>query len=352
MALKTQESACVANLRYTTRSRLGVRLQQSTIAQRIACEGVGLHSGEAVTLALSPAHVDTGIVFVALGAAPNGGDVEIAAAASSVVSSTRATTLGSPCLPGALAPRSAADARWARIATVEHLLATLLALGLDNVRVEVSGPEIPVMDGCARFFVDWVRQAGKRTQDADRVEVAITERIEIRDSDRWIRIEPAPQLQISYAIEFANPCIGRQALAIPALTESVFEAELAAARTFGFTHELEALREAGLGLGGNMENTIVVGEEKILNDSGLRWPDEFVRHKIVDLLGDLALLGVSIRGHIEVERGGHRLHHGLVKALDERLQSGRLVASDRTQDELTKRSPRVLALAKPSSTGP
>jgi UDP-3-O-[3-hydroxymyristoyl] N-acetylglucosamine deacetylase len=315
-------------------------VQQSTIARRVACSGTGLHSGEEVELALCPAVAGTGIVFVSLGAAADGGDVEIPASVGAVLSTARATTLGalSPSAtrttPHSFHGDDSYDPRCTRIATVEHLLATLFALEIDNVRVEVKGLEIPAMDGSAAPFVKWVRLAGRERQDATRRELAIVEPFEIRDGDRWIRIEPADALRISYAIDFAHPCIGRQSLEIPSFGETVFEREFAAARTFGFTHEVEALRNAGLGRGGNFDNTVVLDEKKVLNAEGLRWPDEFVRHKVIDLVGDLALLGASLHAHVRVEKGGHRLHHRLVRALVDRpellatREEGRSMESD------------------------
>jgi len=323
-------------------------VQQSTIARRVACSGIGLHGGEKVELALCPAAAGTGIVFVSLDAARDGGDVEIRASAGAVLSTARATTLAAPITRSS--PRhslegEADDCHRVKIATVEHLLATLFALEIDNVRVEVRGSEIPALDGSAAPFVECVRRAGRVRQNAARRELAVAEPFEIRDGDRWIRIEPAGALRISYAIDFSHPCIGRQSIEIPSLDESVFERELAAARTFGFAHEVEALRNAGLARGGNFDNTVVLDETKVLNDGGSRWPDEFVRHKVIDLLGDLALLGASLHAHIQVEKGGHRLHHRLIRALVERPEL--LVVRDRGRSmELDPGSVPARALAR------
>jgi UDP-3-O-[3-hydroxymyristoyl] N-acetylglucosamine deacetylase len=262
---------------------------------------------------------------VSLGSVENGGDIEIPATIATVVSTSRATTLGSSSAAAALASRRSSngadafdlDPGNAKIATVEHLLATLFALEIDNVRVEVDGAEIPAMDGSAAHFVDWVRSAERERQNSTRRELAVVKPFEIRDGDRWIRIEPADALRISYAIDFAHPCIGRQSLEIPYFDGAVFERDLARARTFGFADEVEELRNAGLARGGSLGNTVVLDETRVLNSGGLRWPDEFVRHKITDLLGDLALLGASLAAHIRVEKGGHRLHHQLVRALVE-----------------------------------
>lgn len=283
-------------------------MKQSTIARRVAWSGTGLHGGDRVEVALSPADVDTGIVFVARGAGRDGADVEIPAHAENVASTARATTL---------AIVSEGDAA-ARVGTVEHLLATLFVFGIDNVRIEVRGSEIPVMDGSAAPFVAKLREAGRRGQGAPRRTLALDAPVVIAEGDRSIRIDPAPRLQVSYTIDFAHPCIGRQVLELPRLDDAIFERELAAARTFGFVSELAALRDAGLAHGGSFDNAIVLDETSILNREGLRWPDEFVRHKVIDLLGDLALLGMAVSGHVRVEKGGHDLHHRLVRALLER----------------------------------
>jgi UDP-3-O-[3-hydroxymyristoyl] N-acetylglucosamine deacetylase len=182
--------------------------QQSTIAQRVACSGTGLHSGEKVELTLCPAAAGSGIVFVALGAGRDGSDVEIPASARAVSSTSRATTLAvfSTATPPHGLDADGTDAgSYAKIATVEHLLATLYAFEIDNVRIEVKGAEIPAMDGSASYFVDWVRHAGKEKQNLARRELSIVDCFEIRDGDRFIRIEPADSLRISYLIDFAHP---------------------------------------------------------------------------------------------------------------------------------------------------
>lgn len=333
-------------------------MQQSTIARRVACSGTGLHSGEEVDIALCPAPAGTGIVFVSLGAAADGGDVKIPASAENVLSTSRATTLASKSAsalrststptptptstptpastsltdvaatiaPAVFRDGDSLDSEWVKIATVEHLLAALFALEIDNVRVEVKGSEIPALDGSAARFVEWIRLAGRARQNANRRKLAVVEEFEIRDGDRWIRIEPADALRISYAIDFAHPCIGRQSLEIPSFDEKVFERDFAAARTFGFAHEVESLREAGLARGGGLENAIVLDDTSILNSGPLGWRDEFVRHKVIDLVGDLALLGASLHAHVRVEKGGHGLHHRLVQALVDRPE----LVEDRT----------------------
>ena len=272
-------------------------MRQRTIAQRVSCTGVGLHSGTPVRLRLIPAPSGSGIVFVRTeGAAP----VEIPAAPDSVVSTHHATSLGRDGVA---------------VATVEHLLAALYALGVDNVRVEVDGPEVPILDGSAAAFVFLIRSAGIRAQDAPRSVLRVRRRIEVRDGQRRIRVEPARRFQISYAVDFDHCLIGRQEFHLARLDPESFERDIAPARTFGFLREVHALRSAGLARGGSLDNTLVLGATKLLNPSGLRWPDEFVRHKLLDLLGDLAVLGAPIQGHVHVERGGHTLHQKLVAAI-------------------------------------
>jgi UDP-3-O-[3-hydroxymyristoyl] N-acetylglucosamine deacetylase len=320
--------------------------QQSTIARRIPCRGIGLHSGEEVEITLCPADPGSGIVFVALGhghghggnGSPGAGsNVEIPARVEAIHSSSRATTLA--LVPDELLSASVAEnGASRRVATVEHLLATIFAFEIDNLRIEVSGSEIPAMDGSAAPFVDCLRRAGRTIQAGVRDEFSIDRPIEICEGDRSIRIDPAEELRISYAIDFDHPCIGRQSFDVTRLDEKVFERDLAPARTFGFAHEVEALHRAGLALGGRIENTLVLDDEKVLNEGGLRWPDEFVRHKVVDLIGDLALLGARPKAHIQVVRGGHRLHHRMVEAL----------RASRAKPSIA-RNPRVPAPALPSA---
>lgn len=281
-------------------------MAQSTIARRVSCRGRGLHGGDEVELALEPAAANTGIVFVVRERSRRSHDVEIPARAEFVRSTSRATTLALP---------DAGSSESAGVTTVEHLLAAVFAFRIDNLRIVIEGGEIPVMDGSAARFGDLLREAGRERQSQARVELVLRQPVEVVDGDRWIRAEPSEEFGISYAIDFPHPSIGRQCLELPRLDEAIFESELAPARTFGFAHEVEALREAGLARGGSLDNTLVLDDERVLNAGGLRWPDEFVRHKVLDLLGDLVLLGAPLRAHLRVEKGGHGLHHGLVKAL-------------------------------------
>jgi UDP-3-O-[3-hydroxymyristoyl] N-acetylglucosamine deacetylase len=270
---------------------------QRTIAEKISCTGIGLHSGEPVQLTLHPARADSGVVFVRTDLPQ---PVDVPAVHSAVTSTRLATTLG----------RAEAT-----VGTVEHLLAALVGLGIDNVRVEVDGPEVPVMDGSAASFVFLIQAAGIFEQDAPRRSLRIRRPLEVRDGERSIRVEPGRGLQVSYSVDFAHPAIGRQQIRDLAIDGEVFEQEICRARTFGFLREVEVLWRNGLARGGNLDNTVVMDDYRVLNRDGLRWSDEFVRHKVLDLLGDLALLGMPVEGHLAVERGGHALHQRFVQAL-------------------------------------
>lgn len=270
---------------------------QTTIAEKVSCTGTGLHSGEPAQLTLHPGRADTGVVFVRMDC---GAPVEIPALASEVSSTALATTLG----------RTEAT-----VGTVEHLMSALYGLGINNVRVEIDGPELPVMDGSAASFVYLIRSAGIFTQRVRRRTLRIRKAIEIVDGDRWIRVEPSRNFSIDYAVDFEHPAIRRQELSIPKLDADTFEREISAARTFGFLAEAEMLWKAGFARGASFDSTVLLDDEKVVNPDGLRWNDEFVRHKILDLCGDLAMLGLPIQGRVCAERGGHALHQQLVRAI-------------------------------------
>jgi len=286
--------------------------RQQTIAKRASCTGIGLHCGAPVTVTLLPARIDAGIVFERSDLA---GSAEIPANASAVRSTRQATTLG------------IGDAT---IGTVEHLLATLYGLGIDNVRVVVDGPELPVMDGSAAPFVYLVRAAGIHPQRAKRTVLRFRRPLEVRDGERWIRVEPARRFRASYAVDFEHPAVRRQEFDIDHWDAEDFEREISGARTFGFLNEVRALWDAGLAKGGSLENTVVLDDRRVVNPEGLRWPDEFVRHKVLDLYGDLALLGHPVEGHFRVERGGHSMHLKLVSAILENPDAWRVHEGDRS----------------------
>jgi UDP-3-O-[3-hydroxymyristoyl] N-acetylglucosamine deacetylase len=281
--------------------------RQRTIAETISCTGIGLHTGAPVHLTLRPAPPGSGLVFLRTDVTH---PVEIPVRPDAVNGTSYATTLGRGDVT---------------VSTVEHLLSALYCLGIDNARVEVDGPEVPIMDGSAASFVFLIRAAGIAPQPGLRPRLRVRKRFEIHDGQRRIRVEPSRSLKVSYTIDFAHRAVGRQTVRSLVLSDGSFEREICRARTFGFLHEVEALWRAGLGRGGSLDNTVVLDDARVLNPEGLRWPDEFVRHKVLDLLGDLALLGLPLEAHVEVERGGHAMHQRLVSEILGRPDLTRLV---------------------------
>jgi UDP-3-O-[3-hydroxymyristoyl] N-acetylglucosamine deacetylase len=264
--------------------------RQRTLKRRAELSGLGLHSGAPVSLTLAPAPPDSGIVFV------SGGE-EIPARPEFVVDTTMNTSLGRG---------------GRRIGTVEHLMAALAGCGIDNVRVEVEGPEVPIMDGSAEPFVRVIREAGIHEQRYPRRFLMIRKAIAVVEGDKLARLSPARgKFSINYTIDFRHPLITDQNLRVD-MNERSFQREVARARTFGFKRDVERLHSAGLARGGSLANAVVVDDFNILNPEGLRFPDEFVRHKVLDAVGDLALLGMPIIGHLTAVKSGHHLNHLLV----------------------------------------
>jgi UDP-3-O-[3-hydroxymyristoyl] N-acetylglucosamine deacetylase len=259
---------------------------EHTLAGPVRCRGIGLHGGRPVDLTLRPAAAGTGVLFVR---SDTGSQVRFPARAEWVVDTTLATTLGS---------------QGETLATIEHLLAALRGMGVDNCTVEVSGPELPIMDGSAAPFVYLITQAGLRPQRRMRRRLVIRRPVEVRDGDRWVRVSPSRDLKLSVEVDYPHPAIGHQVLGGMRVTPRLFAREIAPARTFGFLKDVQKLQSVGLALGGSLQNAIVLDDERVMNREGLRFPDEFARHKLVDLLGDLSLLGLPLQGHA--------LHHALV----------------------------------------
>ncbi|HVI76250.1 MAG TPA: UDP-3-O-acyl-N-acetylglucosamine deacetylase [Anaeromyxobacteraceae bacterium] len=268
--------------------------EQRTVARKVSCRGVGLHSGHPASLTLAPATPDAGITFVRrdLG-------LEIPARAENVVDTQLSTSLG---LGGA------------RVATVEHVLAALTGMGIDNCRVELDGPEIPIVDGSAAPFVYLVQEAGVRTQRVGKRFLVVKRPVEARDGDKVARVEPAQELSVHFTVDFGHPLITDQTFSF-VFSDRVFAREVARARTFCFLRDVERMRAAGLALGGSLENAIVVDEFSILNPGGLRFADEFARHKVLDAMGDLALLGMPLIAAFTACRSGHALNQALVRKL-------------------------------------
>lgn len=278
-------------------------MRQHTIRKAVCLEGVGLHSGKTVRVTLAPGPADSGIVF----RVGEHGD-PIPAAPESVVDSHYATTLGK---------------NGARIQTIEHLMAAVAGLGIDNLDVRVDGTELPAADGSAKPFVQLMQTAGRTPQGARQRPIRIPHPIGAGAGGRWIQIVPADTFRISYTLDNEHPAIGTQVLSWTP-TEESFVAEYAPARTYGFLKDLGFLRKSGRALGGSLDNTIVIGKSGTLN--GLRYRDEFVRHKVLDLLGDLALLGRRIAGHVIARNAGHALNFELVVAVQRALGLDRRAA--------------------------
>jgi UDP-3-O-[3-hydroxymyristoyl] N-acetylglucosamine deacetylase len=273
-------------------------IKQRTTVEIVSVTGVGVHSGEPATLRILPAPADTGIRFVRsdLPGAP-----AILTAPGAVHSTSQATVLGADGFT---------------IATTEHCLAALAGFEIDNAVVEVDGGELPIGDGSAQVYVDALERAGSEEQDADREYLVITERVMYGDDETFAAIEPYDGLRISCSIAFSHRRIGDQSLVLD-VDPPTFRSEIGPARTFGFLKDRERAKAMGIGLGAALDNTVVLDDSGVLNAGGLRFPDEFVRHKMLDALGDLAVLGKPVRGHLEARRSGHEVMQGLVKKIAE-----------------------------------
>ena len=284
----------------------GLDSRQHTLAGPAICAGVGVHTGDRVRMAIRPAPAGAGIVFVRTDLS---GDNRVPVSAEAVV----ATRLGTVIANGA----------GATVSTIEHLMAALCALGVDNAVIELDGPEVPIVDGSAEPFVRLLDQVGLRRQEAPRRVIEILAPVEVVEKGKRAALVPADRFEVDFEIEFSSAAIGRQRV-VTAADEEGFRTELAWARTFGFTHEVEALRAAGLARGGSMENAVVIEGDTVLNPEGLRRSDEFVRHKALDAVGDLYVLGAPILGRFESRCGGHGMNNLLARALMARPDAWRL----------------------------
>ncbi|MDD5723508.1 MAG: UDP-3-O-acyl-N-acetylglucosamine deacetylase [Syntrophales bacterium] len=279
---------------------------QKTIEKEIRCKSVGLHSGRKINMTIRPAAVDEGIVFYRSDLPGSDG---IKAEPTSVSDTTLATTLG---------------VNGTRISTVEHLLSAFFGMGIDNATIETDSFEIPIMDGSALPFVDFLKEAGIKSQDKSKRFVVIKKPVSVSDDEGSAAILPSPEFRITYDIDFSHPLIGRQSYDM-IFSREAYENDICAARTFGFLQEVEYLQARGLALGGSLNNAIVLNEEKVINKEGLRFSDEFVKHKILDAIGDLSLLGMPIIGHFVAYRSGHRLNNLLLRKLLEHRECWEMI---------------------------
>ena len=274
-------------------------MNQTTIERAVTCSGIGLHSGNKVYLALRPAAANTGIIF---DIHTPGGIRRVSPSPKAVATTVLATTLG---LNGAT------------VSTVEHLLATVLGLGIDNLVVSVEGGEIPIMDGSASAFLSLFAEAGVRKLSASRKVMRVNRPLELHDGNKYIRALPYAGFRIDYTIDFPHPTIGRERFCMDVTPESF--SRVANARTFGFFKDVEYLRSNGLARGGSLESVVVLDDNGVMNPEGLRYKDEFVRHKVLDFIGDMAMLGMPIQGQFEVCCSGHQLNNTFLrKAENER----------------------------------
>lgn len=292
-------------------------MNQTTIQRVVTCSGIGLHSGKKVYLALRPASANTGIIF---DIHTQDGIRRVSPTPKAVMTTALATTLGT------------ADAT---VSTVEHLLASVLGLGIDNLIVSVEGGEIPIMDGSAAAFVKLFAEAGIRRLNAPRKVMRVSRPTELHDGMKHIRALPYAGFRIDYTIDFPHPAIGRQQMSMEVTPETF--ARVANARTFGFFKDVEYLHSHGLARGGSLESVVVLDDKGVMNPEGLRYRDEFVRHKVLDFIGDMAMLGLPIQGHFDVCCSGHQLNNAFLrKAEEERV----LQLIDLSLEEARTRKPR------------
>ncbi len=271
---------------------------QHTLRSPALFAGVGVHTGEYTRVTVRPAAADTGIVFVRTDI--KDGDNRVPATGEAVCKTQLGTVIG--------------NAAGVTVATIEHLMAALAMLGIDNAVIDVDGPEMPIMDGSSEPFVRVLDRAGKRAQDAARAFIEILDTVEVIDGDKRATLKPADRFEMAFEIAFDSAAIGRQSVDL-VMDEQAFRDELANCRTFGFLSDVEALRAIGLARGGSMDNCVVIDADQVLNPEGLRRPDEFVRHKALDAIGDLYVLGGPLLGRFEGVLAGHGLNNAVVRAL-------------------------------------
>ncbi len=290
-------------------------VKQRTLKSPVSVTGVGLHSGEKVTLTLRPAPVNSGIVFRRVDVKP----VEDIKARAHLVHDTRLST----CM----------EQNGVRVATIEHLMSALAGLGIDNVGVDLDGAEVPIMDGSAGTFIFLLQSAGIVEQSAAKKFIRIKKMVEVKQGDKWVRFEPYNGYKLTFTINFAHPVFAntKQHVTID-LDEHSYVRDISRARTFGFMQDVEAMRAQGLALGGSLDNAIVMDEYRVLNADGLRFEDEFVKHKVLDAIGDLYLLGHAVIGAFSGFKSGHALNNALLRELLADEQAWEFVTFDNVAD--------------------
>ena len=270
--------------------------RQRTLRDNVSCTGIGLHSGKKVKITIKPALPDSGIKFIRKDVSPN---CVINANFENVVDTQLCTTVGN---------------NGHKVSTIEHLMAAFFGVGIDNARVEVEGPEIPIMDGSAAPFIFLLKSVGIKEQNKPKKFILIKKTFKIQVGNQSITISPSKELKISYAIGYRHPLLENQKYDL-CFSGKDFIKEISRARTFGFLRDIQTLHKAGLALGGSLDNAIVIDDFRILNEDGLRFKDEFVRHKILDFIGDMSIAGSPIIGHFKVNKSGHSLNQTLLQKL-------------------------------------
>ena len=278
-----------------------LHINQTTVAKPVSCTGIGVHSGKNVTVTIKPAPVNHGIKFVRTDLMDS---PEIAARFNRVVDTSLATVIG---YNGFI------------ISTIEHLMACFTGQGIDNALVELDNYEMPIMDGSGGPFAEVIKSAGMENQAGARCFFVIKEPIELERDGKFVGIYPDSTYKITYTIDYDHPLIGRQTRTAD-VYDGTFETQIAPARTFGFLEEYELMKHYGLAQGGSLDNVLVIDEDDVINPGGLRYPDEFVRHKILDCIGDFSLLGMPILGHVIAKKSGHAFNHEFLKTFFEKKE--------------------------------
>ncbi len=290
-------------------------LKQRSLKSSIRTTGVGLHTGQKVTMTLRPAHPNTGIIFRRIDLPK---PVDIRALAGNVTDARLCSTI---------------EQHSAKVATVEHLMSAFAGLGIDNAYVDLTGPEVPIMDGSAAPFVYLIQSAGIEEYPAPKRFLRMRRPVQVSDKDKWARLEPFEGFRLSFSIDFEHPVLDRTAQSTTVdFAETSYIKEVARARTFGFMQDVESLRSDGLALGGSLENAIVMDEYRVLNADGLRYADEFVKHKVLDAVGDLYLIGHPIVGAFSAHKSGHGLNNQLVRRVLAQRDAWEWVSYERAEE--------------------
>lgn len=298
-----------------------VDFRQRTVRDEISCTGIGLHSGKKVRLTIKPAPAENGIKFVRKGISHQ---PVMEARVKNVVDTKLCTTIGN---------------NGSNISTIEHLMAAFFGLGIDNAIVELDGPEVPIMDGSSAPFIFLLKSTGIKEQKTPKQFMVIKKNFEIQDQDRSISIYPSNELKISYTIDFHHPLLKNQEYEL-CFSGKDFIKEISRARTFGFLKDIKTLWENGLAKGGSLDNAIVIDDFRVINEDGLRYKDEFVRHKILDFIGDLAILGYPVIGHFVIQKSGHYLNQYMLRELIDNKKYWEMVTF-KNPEECTQKSVKI-----------